>query len=97
MPGKRVIITPGLIDLGKREAEYNYEFGAYMKDKVDAVILVGAKHTKPIAKALRDCDFDMTSVKVVDSEMAAFEYVYQNFSKDDTILLENDLPDAFLK
>ncbi len=96
MPGRRIIITPGLIDLGKQEPKYNYDFGTYMVDKVDEVVLVGAMHTKPIAKALADNGFDMMAVKVVDSAMAAFSYVYQNFSKDDSILLENDLPDAFL-
>lgn len=95
MPGTRIIITPGLIDLGKDEYRYNKEFGSYMYDKVDEVILVGQNRAKAIVEGLKSAGFDMAHVKVVDDIYKAFDHVYQNFTKDDTILLENDLPDAF--
>ena len=96
MSGKRVIVTPGLIDLGKEENDDNYAFGKYMKDRADFVILVGEKNTAYIYKGLKDSAYDMNNVCIVNSEKEAFEMVYKNFSKKDTILLENDLPDAFL-
>lgn len=96
MPGKRIIVTPGLIDLGNKEKEYNYDFGSYMKDRADFVILVGEKTSQPILRGLQDSDFDMSKCIVCKSVKEAFTYVYANFSVKDTILLENDLPDAFL-
>lgn len=96
MDGKRVIVTPGLVDLGTEENDSNYEFGAYMKDKADNVILVGEKNTTYIYNGLKDSGFDMNNVMVVQSEKEAFEKVYANFTVKDTILLENDLPDAFI-
>lgn len=96
MPGKRIIVTPGLIDLGSKEKEYNYEFGYYMKDRADFVILVGEKTSQPIMKGLKESGFDMDNCVVFKSVKEAFAYVYMNFSIKDTILLENDLPDAFL-
>ncbi len=95
MPGKRVIVTPGLIDLGKDEERYNEEFGAYMKDRVDVAILIGKNRAKAIIKGLKASGFDMEKVIVKDDIYKAFAYIYENFQKDDTILLENDLPDAF--
>ena len=96
MNGKRVIVTPGLVDLGKEEANENYAFGAYMKDRADNVILVGEKNTEAIYRGLKDSGFDMNNVKVVNSEKEAFNEVYTKYSVKDTILLENDLPDAFI-
>ena len=95
MPGKRVIVTPGLIDLGEIENRTNYDFGKNMLGKVDFVILVGKNQTRFIHKGLKDSGYDMNKVLVVDKVVDAFNYVYNNFTPSDTILLENDLPDAF--
>ena len=95
MDGQRVIVTPGMIDLGARQEELNKEFGAYMKDKADQVILVGEKQSKPIYEGLEESGFVMENVRVVSDVREAFAYVYSHFSGKDTILLENDLPDAF--
>lgn len=95
MHGRRVIVTPGLIDLGEKEYEYNYDFGLYMKDRVDYVLLVGKVQTKPIYDGLMKSGFDSNNIIVFDSVKEAFDYIYQHFTHEDTILLENDLPDAF--
>ena len=95
MPNKRYIITPGMIDLGIKQKELNYEFGKNMKDKVDIVILVGKNQTKPIYQGLQESEFDMNNVYITDTVFEAFNKVYQLADKEDTILLENDLPDAF--
>ena len=39
--------------------------------------------------------FDMSNVLVVDKVKDAFDYIYHYCTPQDTILLENDLPDAF--
>ena len=96
MDNKRIIVTPGLIDLGKKQDEYNYEFGKYMINKCDFVILVGKKNTETIYNGLKDVNYDMHNVLVVESEKEAFNYVYTHFTPNDIVLLENDLPDAFL-
>ena len=95
MPNRHIIITPGLIDLGKEEYRYNKEFGAYMKGKADYVFLVGKNQTKAIVDGLKSTDFDMANVIVFDTVKEAIDHLYRNFTKDDTTLLENDLPDVF--
>ena len=95
MPGRRVIVTPGMIDLGVKEDEINKEFGSYMLDKADLVILVGEKQTMKIKEGLSESGFDENNIIVFKNIREAFNYIYANLSQDDTILLENDLPDAF--
>ncbi|MBR4421184.1 MAG: UDP-N-acetylmuramoyl-tripeptide--D-alanyl-D-alanine ligase, partial [Erysipelotrichaceae bacterium] len=95
MPGKRIIVTPGMIDLGSAQSEINQEFGRSMLEKADEVILVGEKQTEPILAGLKEVSFPMEHVRVFKTINEALAYVYQHFSSADTILLENDLPDAF--
>ncbi len=95
MPGNRIIVTPGMIDLGSEEDETNRDFGRYMKGKADHVVLVGQKQTTTIYEGLEESGFDMNNVIVCKNINEAFSYLYSHFSKNDTILLENDLPDAF--
>lgn len=95
MPNTRIIVTPGMIDLGEKQNEINHHFGTLMKDKADIVILVGKQQTKPIYEGLKEVHFDMNQVIVVDKVKDAFAYVYTHATVHDTILLENDLPDAF--
>lgn len=95
MEGCRFIVTPGMIDLGEIQDKVNYEFGMYMKDRCDVVILVGKKQTEKIYEGLRDSGFDMERVAVVDSVKQGFTLLYRKADQNDPILLENDLPDAF--
>ncbi|MDD3923822.1 MAG: UDP-N-acetylmuramoyl-tripeptide--D-alanyl-D-alanine ligase [Erysipelotrichaceae bacterium] len=95
MSNKRFIITPGMIDLGEKQDEANREFGRQMLNKVDHVILVGKNQTISIVEGLKDVGFDQTKINVVDTVKQAFDLVYSIATVNDTILLENDLPDAF--
>lgn len=95
MNGKRFIVTPGMIDLGARQAEINHHFGELMKGKADVVILVGETQTKPVYEGLQESGFCMDNVIVVSKVKEAFAYIWQHATAEDTILLENDLPDAF--
>lgn len=95
MPGRRYIVTPGMIDLGDKQSEINMEFGRKMLHKADFVILVGQRQTEPILQGLTEVGFDPTQILVVSTVKEAFQYLYQQATAQDTILLENDLPDAF--
>lgn len=95
MPNTRIIVTPGMIDLGEKQFEINKHFGTLMKGKADIVILVGKNQTKPIYEGLQESGYNMENVIVLDKVKEAFTYVYTHAAPTDTILLENDLPDAF--
>ena len=54
MDGKKIIVTPGMIELGDKQYELNKKFGEYIADVCDEVILVGEKQTKPILDGLKN-------------------------------------------
>lgn len=95
MPGRRWIVTPGMIELGERQKEINRTFGTQMKDRCDEVILVGRIQTEPVLQGLQESGFDPAHIRTVDGIEEAFSILFREAVPEDTILLENDLPDAF--
>jgi UDP-N-acetylmuramoyl-tripeptide--D-alanyl-D-alanine ligase len=94
--GLKIMITPGMIELGTQEEFYNYEFGKSAATQCDYVILVGKKQTKPIEKGLMDAGFAADRLYVTDYFEDALKYAYSIKSdKHKFILLENDLPDNY--
>ncbi len=94
--GRRIIITPGMIELGELQDEKNREFGRQIgKANLDLVILVGAHQTRPIKEGISATDFDTSRVKTVQSLYEA-NRIMQDFAREgDVVLYENDLPDSF--
>jgi UDP-N-acetylmuramoyl-tripeptide--D-alanyl-D-alanine ligase len=89
--GTKIMITPGLVELGERQAELNEAFGQQAAAVCDHVLLVGRKQTEPIAKGLGD----FPNARVFDTFGEAFACAKALPGKDKVILLENDLPDNY--
>ena len=96
MPGKKIIVTPGMIELGSLQYEANYNFGTYIADaKIDEVILVGEKQTKPILDGLIKSNYSNDNIHILNDVKEAFPLIEKLKGEDTYVLLENDLPDVF--
>ena len=95
MPGKKIIVTPGMIELGEKEFELNFKFGEQIASVCDEVILVGENTTKPIYKGLLSKGYNEKKIHVINDVKIAFKLMQQLKEKDTYVLLENDLPDIF--
>ena len=94
--GMRILITPGMVELGADEDEYNRKFGTYAARCCDKVLLVGPKHTKPIKEGLLSKGFNVKNIEVFDRVDEAIEFAYGiRTGSHKYILLENDLPDNY--
>ena len=94
--GTRILITPGMVELGEDEAEYNRKFGTYAADCCDWILLVGAKHTEPIREGILSKGFPEKKCLVFDKVEDAIDYAYKIKGQGHKyILLENDLPDNY--
>lgn len=93
--GRRVIVTPGMVELGAEEARFNEEFGRYMAGCVDVAVLVGRKHTAPIAQGLRAAGFAPENIHVVSSLDEASALNRTLLRAGDVVMYENDLPDHY--
>lgn len=94
--GVRILITPGMVELGKDEDELNRKFGTYAAKCCDYILLVGEKHTAPIRKGALESGFSEDKCKVFEKLDDAIKYAYALREKAHKyILLENDLPDNY--
>ena len=93
---KKVIITPGLVELGEQEYDFNYKLGLAAAAVADEIILVGRNRAVPMREAIRTTDFNSDKVHIVSSFLDAVS-VYKNIAdKNTVVLVENDLPDNYL-
>lgn len=94
--GIKIIVTPGLIELGKEQEKYNYEFGKYMADICDYIFLVGTDNYEAMLKGIKEKNYDEQKVfKVNLPQEAVSQIISWNLKKEVTVLLENDLPDNY--
>ena len=94
-PGRRIIVTPGMVELGQDEERYNEAFGQQIASGADCAILVGEKHTQPIARGLREAGFDEASLFIVKNLEEAEQKLREILQSGDVVLYENDLPDNY--
>ena len=95
--GFKVLVTPGMVELGSRQDELNREFGAYAASVCDYVILVGKKQAVPIREGLLEAGYPADKIYVADALGDAITRAYgvSAGGREKIILLENDLPDNF--
>lgn len=94
----KILVTPGMVELGDKEDEYNKEFGKQVAATCDYIILVGAEHTKPILDGALEAGFAKDNIFVKDSFAEASKLMYEiDAGREKVILLENDLPDNYNK
>jgi UDP-N-acetylmuramoyl-tripeptide--D-alanyl-D-alanine ligase len=92
---RRILVTPGMVELGDAEVALNERFGRQAARACDHVILVGPGRTRPIRAGLLAEGFDARQITVVADIAAATETLRGLTRAGDVILFENDLPDMY--
>ncbi len=95
MPGRKIVVTPGMVELGEMQYELNKKLGEYIADSCDEVILIGDTQTKPIQDGLKEKNFNKDKIHVLEEVIQAFPLIQKLKKKETYVLLENDLPDLF--
>ena len=93
--GRRIIVTPGMIELGDRQAELNEKFGRNIAVSSDIAIIVGEYNREAIVAGIESVGERTTNLHTVDSFNEAQQLLSTMLKPGDTILYENDLPDTF--
>ena len=92
--GRKIVITPGLVELGVMEEEENFLLG---KDLVgfDFVILVGDTLITPVKRGYTEGGGDAQKLIIKPTLAAAQEALKVFIQNGDTVLFLNDLPDIY--
>ena len=92
---RKIIVTPGMVELGRLEETENFKFGESIASVCDIAILIGKKRTLPIYQGLKKHDFKDDDLYVVNSLNEATEVLKTLTRINDVVLFENDLPDTY--
>ena len=91
-----MVVTPGMIELGEKEDEYNKKFGEQIAEVADYAVLIGENRTKPIKEGLLSKGFDKEKIVVYNDVRDAYPFIGELAKKKDVYaLFENDLPDTY--
>ena len=94
--GKKVLVTPGMVELGEREYEENKRLGEHAADACDLVILVGPRRTIPILDGLKAAQYPSQQIIVARNLEEVKQHLATQVQAGDVVLFENDLPDNLL-
>ena len=92
----KVLVTPGMVELGDKSEYYNSMFGKNAAAVCDSIVLVGEKQTEPIKKGALEAGFPEERLHVCDRvEEALALAATLGDGQPKVILIENDLPDNY--
>lgn len=92
-PRVRVLVTPGLVELGSRQKAANYELGKSGAAKCDYSVFVGS-NACDLAAGATDGGMDGERLFSVKNLTEAVE-ILKNIKGEKAVLFENDLPDNY--
>ena len=93
--GARLLITPGMIELGDMQDEENHKLGLLAAEYATDIILIGKAQTRPAVEAIQSTSFDLSRLLVVETLTESIDWYQHNLKAGDTVLFLNDLPDTY--
>lgn len=96
LPGQRkILVTPGMVELGPRQEEENRAVGRRAAAVCDLVLLVGNTNREALLQGLREGGLSEDQVLMFDHRDRALSHLGEIRCAGDIVLLENDLPDLY--
>ncbi len=94
--GRRVLITPGMVELGPIQDEENRKLGRHAAQVCTDIILVGQEQTRPIQQGIHETGFPADRLQVFGTREEAIAWFNTALQPKDTVLFLNDLPDTYI-
>ncbi len=94
--GGKIVITPGLVELGDKELEYNRTMGRQAAANCDLLILVGSQpRTDAILTGAKEGGMAESAILRADTVQEAMTMARSAHLQDKMVLLLNDLTDNY--
>jgi UDP-N-acetylmuramoyl-tripeptide--D-alanyl-D-alanine ligase len=90
--GRRVVVTPGMIELGTRQSTENEAFAGAASNLANELVVVGRTNADALTRGARSGG---AHVVRVPTRERAVEWVRASLGEGDAVLYENDLPDHY--
>lgn len=90
--GRKIVVTPGLVELGDSEKEENIMLGQRIAEVADIAVLIGGRCSAHIRKGMEDFQGEILHFATLKEAQKSFkDFIHIG----DNILLLNDLPDIY--
>ncbi len=94
-PGRRIVVTPGMVELGTAHDEEHAKIGKVAANHADIVIAVAPERIESFVTAYKSASNGSGDLLRMENFAQAQTWLDANAKPDDVILLENDLPDLY--
>jgi len=94
--GRRVLITPGIVELGVLQEQENQKLGRYAAQVCTDIVLVGIEQTRPLKQGILEAGFKEDHLHVFDTREESIAWFHRELKSGDTVLFLNDLPDTYI-
>ncbi len=96
LPGQRkILVTPGMVELGEREDEEHQRLAPKIADYCDLVCIIAPQRAPCFLEAIQQQNIEADRIKTFQSLNEAREFLNQFVQSGDVVLYENDLPDLY--
>ncbi len=93
--GRRILVTPGMVELGDKHDEEHANLGALAAKHCDIVLVVTSNRIPTFVDALNKANDGRVTVMTYDKQADAEEWVKAHWHAGDAVLFENNLPDLY--
>lgn len=90
---RRILITPGMIELGDMQFEENKRLARIAGTVCDLVYVVGDTNREALLAGLTEAEFPRAKIIIADTRDEAFKILAEQSAQGDLVLIENDLGD----
>ncbi len=92
---RRIVVTPGFVEMGESQYRNNKELGARIASSADIAIVVNRTNRDAILAGVQEAGMEEQHIILADSFAEASARLATIMRAGDVVLYENDLPDSF--
>ena len=93
--GNKIIVTPGLVELGTKEYDENITIGEMAAKVATKIVIVNKANKEAITKGLLLGNYNEENILFAENLEEAKKLLQTFVKSGDVILFQNDLPDNY--
>ena len=93
--GRKIVVTPGLVEMGREENLANFEMGKSLASVADVVIIIGKHNAEMLINGLYEGGKTSENIIFAKNLGKGNEKLNEIIKEGDVVLFENDLPDTY--
>ena len=94
--GRKIVITPGFVELGDDSSQANFKLGAQIADVADYLIIMNKTNKNYILSGAISHNFDNNKIYFASSREEQKDILMKLTCSSCVVLFENDLPDDYI-